>query len=326
MPPPNALILECVEKIIHVIEERKKPIRNHELLNICRPLGEIRTGAINPHLPHEIAETALNLLIQRKYAVELLNARNPKLACAEILKPLAERLPTESWRSREQNLLQQFSTPPAIAYLMARLLNLASSDEVLEPSAGTGSLAVWASAAQARTISVNEIAERRRKMLRCLGYEPTACNAEFIHDFLPPEIAANTVMMNPPFSASGGRTANNSSKFGFRHVESALERLKPGGKFGVILGDIAATDTKAGNNFWRNLADRIRLKAAFRIGGREYYKNGTSVSVNVFIGEKLAEKRKIDWNRHKTETVIVSAETIEEALAAAENFNLFPKQ
>ena len=324
MPPPNILILECVEKITHIIEEQKKPFRNAELLNICRPLGEIRTGAINPHLPHEIAETALNLLIRRKYAGELLNNHNPQLACAEILKPLALRLPTESWRSSEQNLLQQFSTPPAIAYLTAHLLNLTPNDQILEPSAGTGNLAVWATgraAGEART-HVNEIDERRRDMLGCLGFEPTACNAEFIHDLLPPEIAADTLMMNPPFSSSGGRTAANSSKFGFRHVESAFERLSRGGKFGVILGDVALLDSKMGNEFWRNLCNRIRLKAIFKIAGREYYKNGTNVNVNIFIGEKLLEPRKGDWNKQRNETRTVAAKTVEEAFAAAQNLNL----
>lgn len=321
---PNDFILECIEEIIHIIEEQKKSLSNAELLKICRRLGEIGSGTINPHLPHELAETALNLLIRRKYAGKLLNNHNPQLACAETLKPLVLRLPTESWRSSEQNLLQQFSTPPTIAYLMAHLLNLTPNDEVLEPSAGTGSLAVWAigAARDERRTHVNEIDERRREMLGCLGFKPTACNAEFIHDLLPPAITADTLMMNPPFSSSGGRTADNSSKFGFRHVESAFERLGPGGKFGVILGDVALLDSRMGNEFWRKLSDRISLKAVFKIAGREYYKNGTSVNVNVFLGEKFLEPRKADWNKQRNETTIVAAKTVEEVFVAARNLNL----
>lgn len=327
MPLPNALILECVEKIIDIIDAQEKPLKNAELLDICRPLGFLRAGAIDAHLPHEIAETALNLLIRKKYAAELLDARNPQFACAEILKPLASRLPTESWRSPEQNSLQQFSTPTAIAYLTARLLDLNSNDAILEPSAGTGSLAVWAASltsveAARRQAHVNEIDARRRQMLNCLGFEPTACNAEFIHDLLAPEIKINALMMNPPFSSSGGRTANNSSKFGFRHVESAFERLSRGGKFGVILGDVALLDSRMGNEFWRKLSDRISLKAVFKIAGREYYKNGTSVNVNVFLGEKLNEPRKLDWNEQRDGTLTVTAKTVEEAFGAAQNLNL----
>jgi hypothetical protein len=89
--------------------------------------------------------------------------------------------------------------------------------------------------------------------LRRLGFQPTALNAEFIHDFLPPAIVIDCVMMNPPFSANGERTKNNSSKFGFRNVASALERSSKGVKFGIILGEFADLSTKTGREFWGNV-------------------------------------------------------------------------
>jgi hypothetical protein len=75
-------------------------------------------------------------------------------------------------------------------------------------------------------------------------------------------------MMNPPFSSNGGRTADNSSKFGFRHASSALKRLEKGGKFGVILGETAGLDTKTGNDFWREMARSVSLKAIIKILGK----------------------------------------------------------
>ncbi|MBA2735924.1 MAG: methyltransferase [Pyrinomonadaceae bacterium] len=152
---------------------------------------------------------------------------------------------------------------------MSYLLNYQEGESVLEPSAGMGNLAIWASAAGARTVT-NEIDLRRRKLFKHLGFSPTAYNAEFIHDHLPPEIEADCLVMNPPFSANGGRTALNSNKFGFRHVCSALERLKNGGTFGIILGEAAGLDTKTGNDFWRKLSERIEVKTIIKINGREY--------------------------------------------------------
>ena len=39
--------------------------------------------------------------------------------------------------------LQQFSTPPILAWLMAKAASLRSPDHILEPSAGNGALALW---------------------------------------------------------------------------------------------------------------------------------------------------------------------------------------
>jgi hypothetical protein len=64
-----------------------------------------RTSII-PHIYHEVAETALNLLIKNKYAGYLLQAAEPDIFAREILKPLAERLPTQTWRSSEQIIRQ----------------------------------------------------------------------------------------------------------------------------------------------------------------------------------------------------------------------------
>ena len=65
-----------------------------------------------------------------------------------VLNDLTERLPTQTDRTLEQSEFQQFSTPPALALLAAKLLDLKQADVVLEPSAGTGSRR---SGARART-------------------------------------------------------------------------------------------------------------------------------------------------------------------------------
>ncbi|HRH45764.1 MAG TPA: hypothetical protein PKY82_29250 [Pyrinomonadaceae bacterium] len=265
----------CFETIIDRIDNEKKPLTNRELLVICRPVADILNGKSNPHHTHEIAEAALNLLIRRKYAKNLLTAENPAELARSLLKPLISRLPTQTWRSQEQAGWQQFSTPPTIAFLLAYLLNLSENEQVLEPSAGTGNLAVWTSGYNIK-IHTNEIDSRRRFLLEQIGFAPTTYNAEFINDFLPSEILPTCVLMNPPFSSNGGRTKNNSNKFGFRHVESALERLKKGGKFGIILGEAGGLDTKTGNDFWRKLSDRIEVKSIIKIDRREYYKNGSA--------------------------------------------------
>lgn len=311
----------CIEEIIHIIEIEKGIISNKRLINICSEIGSIVSKEINPHVFHEIVETSINALIQNKYAQTLLASNNPAEELREVLTPITEKLPTQTWRSNEQIKWQQFSTPPAISYLLSYLLNFKTGEQVLEPSAGTGSLAVWSTGFGLNT-NTNEIDSSRRELLTKLGYTPTSFNAEFINDFLAPDIKPDVLLMNPPFSSNGGRTANNSSKFGFRHVESAIERLKKGGKFGIILGNSAGLDTRTGENFWQKLSDRIQIKTIIKVAGREYSKNGTSVDVNLITGTKYQTVRKNDWKAAKKAITSISVESVEEGFALTRKLNL----
>ena len=274
-----------IEQIASIIDSGGK-LNNRELLTICRDWG-VDGLATDPHLCHEIAETALNSLIATKYGKPLLSSADPRRACTEILRPLQQSLPTQSWRSTTQVTYQQFSTPAPIAYLAAHLMNLNGSDTVLEPSCGTGSLAVWAKAAGAIAVT-NEIDPRRRQLAGLLGFDPTGHDAEFIDDFLPESIAPNAVLINPPFSSSGGRVERNRNKFGFRHVESALRRLACGGRFAVILGEGGSPGSVSGRRFWESISPGIRVARSISLPGREYHRNGTTVGVNFIVGRKFS--------------------------------------
>src|SRR3546814_6154433 len=58
---------------------------------------------------------------------------------------LETALPPRHVRSEAQIELQQFSTPPMLAWLMAKADNMSSRAVVIETSAGNGALRVWAS-------------------------------------------------------------------------------------------------------------------------------------------------------------------------------------
>ncbi|WP_244655047.1 hypothetical protein [Sphingomonas sp. CFBP 13733] len=110
-------------------------------------------------------------------------------ACVAALTELVANLPTHTVRSEEQIELQQFSTPAPIGYLAALAARIAPTDLVLEPSAGTGLLAEFASRANARLV-LNEIDPARAEMLAAdsPGAAVTRHDAELIHDLLAPSI------------------------------------------------------------------------------------------------------------------------------------------
>ncbi|MEP6850623.1 MAG: hypothetical protein ABI999_17330 [Acidobacteriota bacterium] len=285
----SRIYFDLIDRITAIIDIENRPITNRELLELCSVSG-VESLSANPHLFHEIAETALNHLIKKKYGEQLLFSTNPSASCSEILKPLLKRLPTQSWRSDSQITYQQFSTPASIAYLAAYLLNLTESDTVLEPSCGTGSLAVWALAAGAVVVT-NEIDPGRQMLSALAGLVPTGYDAEFIDDFLFEGVIPSVILANPPFSSSGGRVARNQNKFGFRHVESALRRLAPGGRFAIILGEAGAPRNVSGRRFWQSLLPNIRVTATIELPGSEYYRYGTTVRVTLLLGHKTFNEK-----------------------------------
>ena len=279
----SSIPFDLIKQIAAIIDSGRR-LNNRELLSICRDHG-VDGLAADPHLCHEIGETALNHLIAKKYGKQLLCSEDPSRGGIEVLRSVQLWLPTQSWRSATQITYQQFSTPAPIAYLAAYLTNLSGKDTVLEPSCGTGSLAVWARAAGA-TVVTNEIDPRRRQLARLIGFDSTGHDAEFIDDFLPESIVPNVVLINPPFSSSGGRVKRNGNKFGFRHVESALRRLAAGGRFAVILGEGGSPGTISGKRFWDSVSPGIRVTRSISLPGREYYRNGTTVGVTLILGRK----------------------------------------
>ena len=269
---------------VATIAEGELQISNRKLIEICKEY-EVFASTVDSHIFHEIGETALNSLIQKKYGSELLTRTDPVQAVSTILRPMQKRLPTQTWRSEAQITYQQFSTPAAIAYLAAYLLNIRCGETVLEPSCGTGSLAVWAGAVGAHVIA-NEIDPRRRQIAQTLGFEPYAFDGEFIDDLLPEHLIPDVVLANPPFSSSGGRLQRNSIAYGFYHVDSALRRLKAGGRFAVILGENGSPTSRNGSRFWGYLDPEIQVRASIELPGREFYCNGTSVETTLIVGSK----------------------------------------
>lgn len=295
----SSIPFDLIKQIATIIDSGRQ-LNNRDLLAICCDWG-VDVLATDPHLCHEIGETALNHLIATKYGKQLLCSEGPRQGGIEVLRSLQLCLPTQSWRSATQITYQQFSTPAPIAYLAAYLTNLSGRDTVLEPSCGTGSLAVWARAAGA-TVVTNEIDPRRRQLARLIGFDPTGHDAEFIDDLLPESIVPNVVLINPPFSSSGGRVERNGNKFGFRHVESALRRLAIGGRFAVILGEGGSLGSVSGRRFWDSVLPRIRVTRSISLPGREYFRNGTTVGVTLILGRKVSlheREGEAQLNRHQ---------------------------
>lgn len=131
-------------------------------------------------------------MLELAQVLHLKNARLPADANARLAQLIAMTavLPTQSVRSEKQVAFQQFSTPAPIGFLAARAAAITARDIVLEPSAGTGLLAVHAHLAGARLL-LNEIDAWRARLLHHALPEGTLSthDGELIDDALDPHPA-----------------------------------------------------------------------------------------------------------------------------------------
>ena len=113
---------------------------------------------------HAALELAQVLLL---HGAASLTGDMPTNVAERVFDRLEALVPSQTTRSDEQIEWQQFATPPRLAWIAARACALSAGDQMLEPSAGTGTLAVWASKAGAR-LALNEISPLRRECLQAL--------------------------------------------------------------------------------------------------------------------------------------------------------------
>ena len=221
-------------------------------------------------------------------------------AMLRMLDAVAALEPSHTKRSEEQIRLQQFSTPLPLAYAALRAAAIRPGDTVLEPSAGTGMLAVMAECAIGNratgNLHLNEYAQTRARLLTRLFPQAvtTAFNAEAIADRLH-DVRPTVVIMNPPFSATPGvdRIRHDAD---LRHIRSAFSMLPPGGR----LAAITSSSCIPGDPVWRDAFDTVdggaRTVFTIAIDGRAYARRGTGFDTRLTVLERSA-KPEIDIDR-----------------------------
>ena len=249
--------------------------------------GTQAEGAYNRKDAYDAMELAVNKFLLQ-YAAKANKTFNgtakSAVAAVEFMQDMLELLPTQNVRTQEMEDFQQFSTPPNIAYLAAWAAKIGNTDFVLEPSAGIGGLAVFAKAWGAE-VAVNELSKRRLEVLRAMGFDHLFNeNAEQIDNILPDHISPSVVIMNPPFSSTAGRTANNKTSNAEKHIDQALARLKDGGRLVAVLGK--SMNDQDYYRYWDKLRKKFNIRANISIDGNNYKKYGTTWGVQIVVIDK----------------------------------------
>jgi predicted RNA methylase len=243
------------------------------------------SGAWTWKTAYEACEAA-TVLFLRKYGRTLLRKAGSPASSLPLLAKVAALLPTYTRRSEETQAFQQFSTPIPLGLVAATAAAITPADRVLEPSAGTGLLAILAEIAGG-TLVLNELADTRAGLLAALfsATSVTRFDAAQIDDHLDRSVAPTVVLMNPPFSAMAN-VETRMADAAFRHVASALARLAPGGRLVAITGASFAPDNPAWVPAYMRLQDRGRVVFSAAIDGSVYAKHGTTFPTRLTVIDK----------------------------------------
>ncbi len=230
---------------------------------------------------------AAQILFLRKFGPVMRGRAVSPAAFLDMLAKVAALLPSHTRRSEESQALQQFSTPIGFGFVASVAAAIMPTDLVLEPSAGTGLLAIHAELAGGSLV-LNELADTRAHLLDRLypSVVVTRHDAAHIHDLLDDAMRPSVVLMNPPFSVAthvDGRVTDAA----LRHLWSALARLVEGGRLVAITGASLSPDNPSWRDSFIRLQQRGRVVFSASVDGRAYARHGTSAETRLTVIDRI---------------------------------------
>lgn len=243
------------------------------------------SGAWDWKMAYDACEAA-TVLFLRKYGKVLLRKAGSPAAVLPLFEKITSLLPSHTRRSEESEAFQQFSTPIGLGFVASVAAAITPADRVLEPSAGTGLLAILAEIAGG-SLALNELADTRACLLGYLfpSVPVTQFDAAQIHDHLDSGIIPSVVLMNPPFSVMA-KVRGQMADAACRHIASALARLASGGRLVAITGANFSPDNPTWRDAFIRFQEHGRVVFTAPIDGSVYAKHGTKIETRLTVIDK----------------------------------------
>ncbi|MBY5735279.1 methylase [Rhizobium leguminosarum] len=280
-------LMDAAAQVMFLLE-RGKTVATTDLRQIMNEIfgGSDAEGVWLWKEAYEATEIA-QVLFLRNFRAIVSGTQSPQATLAMLTK-VANLMPTHTRRSEESQARQQFSTPNPLAYVVSRAAGIIAADVVLEPSAGTGMMAIFAELAGAR-LALNEYAVVRHSLLQRLfpGVSVSQHDAAHIDDYLDRSIRPTVVLMNPPFSA-GVHVEGRVADAAWRHLTSAFARLAPGGRLVAITGASLSPDNPAWRDAFVRLQEKGTVLFTAGVDGGIYARHGTTMETRLIVIDKIS--------------------------------------
>lgn len=234
-----------------------------------------------------------------------------------------------SHRTSQSILLQQYSTPAPIGYLMGIFCRIDRLHETggyaFEPSAGNGLLTI---AARPNRVYVNEVDEQRRNNLRTQGFA-NVWDRDAAKPFFDVRRNFMAVLTNPPFGMLDTKMLFDGYPIQpLEHVMAiyALDCMVSEGKAAIIIGGHTGWDKKGriaqGKNrlFLNYLYHHYYVADVIQINGKKLYsRQGTGFNTRLILinGRKQQPEGAAPVHEKERDAVINSFEDLYDRVMAA---------
>lgn len=253
-------------------------------------------GIADKDVVKELAESAY-----LRYCLWIVDDSSTAFSAFNRLVEGYERQANSSLRTSESIMLQQYSTPLPMGYLMGAFCGLGRDfigKTLLEPSAGNGFLLVAAGSNALTGSVINEIAPNRYENLSelqlTLDYQLRQRDATDPHFYAElPQFDA--VIANPPFGVMERLTFDliQTQKIDHWIILNTLAHLKKEGKAGFIIGGhthydaegrISSRNKTTGDRYFFNyLYHHYHVADIINVNGELYSRQGTQFDVRIIL-------------------------------------------
>lgn len=244
---------------------------------------------------HKAVEEAFEygLILSAREEIEKRDGKDP--ATLRALTNLYERQANLSARTSESTIMQQYSTPMPIAWLMNKYLDMIGTKSfvsVYEPTAGNGMLLMGANR-NLTGVYANELDKGARlSNLRDFLKKGKVTNQDALSLLAQPAQKVDRVIMNPPFGTAKSQRAFDGyamTKLEHQIVASAMAAMKDNGKAAFIIGghNIKSTGqmTMPDRIFFNWLYNNFNVTHNIDVNGDLYARQGTKFPIRVITVE-----------------------------------------
>lgn len=261
-------------------------------------IARLQFGIEDPREVKELTELAIVNIARAK-------AHQPNKSVVQKYDELVDFYQSQvnlSLRTSTSVLLQQYSTPSPIAYLMGVYCGIHldnSNQKYLEPSAGNGLLTI---AGKPRQFYVNELDDLRAENLKKQGFvkvtQSDASSPTFKNNY---STRFDAIITNPPFAALDKRDWVEFDNYLIKDLDHlmairALELMKDDGKAAIIIGGHTSWDEfgriqKGKNRIFINyLCNHYHVQDIILINGDLYSRMGTSFNIRLILIDGRKDK------------------------------------